>query len=469
MIVSNLKAKLDSENFRYVIEPLPTDENALILSTLRSIMKCTNTTWRELADFLGLKSTNEAFCATYGSSVHYRNIQLRNKIRLLYVADKGGNKAYLYHKDHAPEVILPTPYIPALYSTDDAVQTVVDRIPTRVTSRTEISYVYYDKYRPVTLTATPVGGYVYVPGSLPADTDTPVTWTNMATKTLNNILKELYFVGDGVNENGKLTITLTDPVSKKSSEKVITIKIVENKEIPAPKISLPQGFKLNLDKFTPVTGISVSEKNNRMVRVIVTPFNARMSVSNLINPVPPRGIYDITGTPDKVNAYLATIAIHAQDKTAQLGVKVRCGNIEKLEYLKFGYNETESPDTEQSESSSTEAKAATTLASQSAVPTLIADEHTGARGAQIALHASLSTEGVTEEQTLEITPTNCSIAGLAKAPVTSGKTVTLTNTVDKINDMLASSKVVIGQGTGNIKFKWNNGKATKTVTVSITS
>ncbi len=101
---------------------------------------------------------------------------------------------------------------------------------------------------------------------------------------------------------------------------------------------------------------------------------------------------------------------------------------------------------------------------ESKVPELTANEIRGKTGAKVALGASLSTDGVTADQSLDITPEGCTFEGL---PNGNGKN-TLKGKVAQINTQLAKAKVVIGSGNGSVSFAWNNGAKTKKVTVTNT-
>lgn len=446
MITSHPNVYYDAKEFRYVFSPLDGGTALPMISALRMV-KRTNTTWPEFAKFLGLKNSNEAFRAVYGSS-SYANIKLRDKVRLLYVVDVGANKAYLYDKDHAPTVVLPTRQVPTLYCGDDTVQTVTERVSTRVTSRTRIEYD--DENKKMSLIIAPTGGYIGVPKAISSDVDKPLVFADVTIGALNKILDTLLFTGMQITEGGKLNIRLIDPETKKEVATDITIKVVKNTTIPLPDIQLPENPQLTLGKFTEVKNITVTEDQNRFVRVIVTPFNASMITASLLKPIPSRGIYDISGTPEYVNKCLSSLAILAKDKTAQLGIKVRCENVEKLKYLKFTYAEGGAP-------TPTPPVTNPTL-------TLNPNKVDGVPGTEKAISAKFA--GATGEFEVSIKPENCQVKGFKSKPDATNTEHKFKGNLDAINGELAGLKVVVGNATGKVTLTYPGGSQVINVTVT---
>ena len=327
------KVFLNTDDFRFEISPLENDHSLQLDKALRCIMKCSNTTWKELSVFLGLKNQSEAFKTVYGSP-STKVAELRRKVRELYVVDADGDKAYLYRHDHKPEQV-PVEYISPVINNNEPEGLIVTQfIPTLFAARSSIK----EHAGVMSMTLAPTSGYIYDPLSDKQTTvGKPVSFLGNYHE-LTAVLKRALFIGTEIGVGG-VTISLDDQNgnSKSITSTDITLEVKENTEIVDVKITLPSKSALKLNEYTKVEGLSVSEKNDRVLTVKVTPFNCSMTVPNKLEAIPDRGTVVINGTPAFINNRLNNISVLATDKTAQLGVLAICGSTKLLKYYKFEY------------------------------------------------------------------------------------------------------------------------------------
>lgn len=433
--MAKIKAKLDSTNFRYELSPL-VDGTLRLDKALRSIMNTTNTKWKELAQFTGLDSTNAIFRATYGSpSSHVA--KLRDVVRKLFVINAEEDKAFLYHKDHAPVQVEPSYVGPTLLINEPASQSSMQYIPVSFAARSSI-----EAKGVLILTLTPTGGYIYdARTDKLANINAPVVFVGTAFE-LTKVLARVKFVGTSIGA-GKVVVTVDDNNDKDGSVVSGTIKIAvsKNTEVVSLGINLPTSSALKLNEYTTVTGLSVTEQNNRVIACRVTPFNCSLMINSQLEPIADRTLLTITGTPDAVTAKLASFKILATDKTAQLGIQVICGNQKLLKYYAFEYETVEEEEVP--------------------VTTFEADNILAPANSVAELSAMFSNDVVTTVVSATVLPTNCSVV---YDGTTHASSFTVTGTVEAVNELLAEATVNVGDANGTIAFTYDG--ETKTITVT---
>lgn len=107
-----------------------------------------------------------------------------------------------------------------------------------------------------------------------------------------------------------------------------------------------------------------------------------------------------------------------------------------------------------------------TVTPASVIPTLTANKIMGNPEQQVALGARFSTEGVTADQSVTLTPNGCKLTALPDVE-NSSDAVTLEGKIAAINEALAAAKVIIGSGNGKVTFSWNGGKNTQDMQVEV--
>ena len=250
---NKVKAVLDEDNNRYILSPIP-ETGITIGDALRAIKSSTKTSWRKIATFCGLQNQTIAFKVAYVTRKFEEKTTLSNFLVI------SGDKAYLYDKDHRPASSNPTHIKATISKSSDSLIKVTEDIPTKVTSRVTIADPLN---RVLKMTVTPENGYIIGMNGTP--------------KTLNSLLKSIHFVGVSAGD-ASIKIEIDDGEGLVSSVNTVSIdmKVLQGVNISVPEINLPESANIVAGVDTPLTGITVSDADNKMLDLKITPFGCEL-------------------------------------------------------------------------------------------------------------------------------------------------------------------------------------------------
>lgn len=454
--------RYDESEFCYVVEAvdvLNRTQDILSLNVpkvLRLMIKKMSLNYRQVAEFCNLDRSNKVFRMAYTN--HLANTQLEDIARLnhFFTIDTATGTAKFYHHDHQPASIPDTHVAPIIHCTEDNNLEIIERIPTKVTTRVVIEDPIS---RMLTMTLSPTNGYLLGVNDLNLCSPNSVYVINGAAAVLNDLLRRIHFVGVTAG-TGKVEIKVNDNEGKDTSEAIanVTLTITEGEKISIPKINVPDteiAAPLHTDtKISPA--ITVGDDDGKLISLRIYPYNCEVYGWKSYPGVIGYGQNRVTiGRPEVVNEDIANLSVRTQAANAQLGLELICGKVMLRDYVLFN---TESDDDDSDDEPENP---------ESVVPELTVGNVTGKASDEVALNASFSTEGVTDPVALVITPTNCSIKNYGTETIAAGEANTDTADVVTINNKLKAAKVVVGDRAGSIMFAWQEGKQTKTITVSV--
>lgn len=329
-------ATADSLNNRYIISPLSIDGDITVSAVLRSIKESTHLSWRDIADWCGIRDSSDAFKLAYTRSLRKERARLSEYITI------SGDLAYFYDKDHKP--VSPTVVIKhasLINGERDIISAVVNRaskFATRVT-------VLDTENRALKLTLTATNGYI-------SSIDNDVTIQNKAQitvtgdpKRLNAVLRGLVIVCPTAGEASvKLVLDdLTGGVSALSTAEIpILVEQAKTASIPSLNTPATASVKLTADSvLTPA--VTVSDADNKEFELHITPFGCNIfGFKNSIHAVTPGTMYVTAGTPDEINADIAKMSVYAYQTNAQIAYELVWDTTKIRKYLALTVSDGES-------------------------------------------------------------------------------------------------------------------------------
>lgn len=320
-------AKLDSLNNRYIISPLSVDGTITVGAILRAIKSSTHLSWRDIADWCGIRDSSDAFKLAFTKSLRKERARLSEYITI------SGNDAYFYDQDHKP--VSPTATVRHASITNgekDVVSVTANRaakFATRIT-------VLDTEDRALKLTISAVNGYV-------SSTDDDITIQNKAvvtvtggTKKINSLLRALVIVCPKTGEASVKFVLddLTGGVDALSTTEV-PILVSEEKAESVPELTIPASVTAKLAADTVLTpAITVSDDDNKELELHITPFGCNIfGFKNNIHAVTPGTMYITSGTPDNINADIAQMSVYAYQESAQIAYELVCNGTKIRKYL----------------------------------------------------------------------------------------------------------------------------------------
>lgn len=451
-----LQALLDEDNHRFIIFPLLPGNKMDVPSIFRAIKDTTNTTWRAMADFSGLRNQSKAFRVAYvGNS--------KDLVKILsdyMVIDVDKNQAYFYHHEYKPAGVLPPHVGPAIKNAEAAKQTVTEKIPTKVTSRVTISDPLD---RILTMSLTPNNGYLLGVRDVNLSNPGMEYVVTGAKKTLNRLLKSIHFVGVGVGQ-GNIIIKVDDnqgDVSSVSST-TISLQIEEGVKISVPKIVLPENPTAVLNKKSSFDPITVEDEDGKLMELRITPFGCHIvDFKNYLFALKPGEVRNIYGRPETINEDIEGLSIIPFQENAQIGIELICGNTKLREYLAFevetGIDPEEPDHTDEPETGTT-------------VSFGLTSPLTSAQNTQLPLTGFAFTGTRTYPFTVTVTPAGVDLTGLASDPsktIAANEAYSFAGTLDEVNAEFANIKAIVGTTSGTVAVSYLGQSGTVTINVQV--
>ena len=442
--MSKQTAILDAKQFRYVISPLRPGNVCTVQHALKAIKDSTSLSWKEIADYFGLKNANRAF------RVAYLNKKITEDMLYLkqyLVIDASQNCAYIYDKDHKPAQV-ETPHAGPTVVAQDVPVTVIEGIPTLFATRVVIAD---ELNRNLMMTCTPTGGYItFGSDTLIYEVGTPCVVTG-SVKSLNKYLSTAKFIGKG-NGSAGVTIKVDDLEQQTNSVASTMVKIsVAAAEKPSiPVITAPETLAAKIDEFVPLD-VSVVDDDDKVLAVRITTFNCELSGFKNFLGVLEAGKFRITtGQPEFINADLEHLQVRLLNhETASIGIELRSKQHYELKYIIFTTEEDVSVLNSEPET---------------VILTTKPEKYEGANAAEVA--SGLVFGGTKKDAvTVTLTSNKCKLKDGAAAAQTN---LTKTDTITNINAWLTNVKVVVGTEAGNVKVVCAKDNIDVTIPVQVT-
>ena len=324
---NKVKAVLDEDNNRYILSPIP-ETGITIGDALRAIKSSTKISWRKIATFCGLQNQTIAFKVAYVARKFEEKTTLSNFLVI------SGDKAYLYDKDHRPASSNPTHIKATISKSSDSLIKVTEDIPTKVTSRVTIADPLN---RVLKMTVTPENGYIIGMNDINISNPDVAFVANGTPKTLNSLLKSIHFVGVSAGD-ASIKIEIDDGEGLVSSVNTVSIdmKVLQGVNISVPEINLPESANIVAGVDTPLTGITVSDADNKMLDLKITPFGCELyGFTDYIYPIESRGLKVTSGRPAAINDIIANLVVRTKEDCtkAQIGFEIVYGTTVIRKYL----------------------------------------------------------------------------------------------------------------------------------------
>lgn len=321
------KAREDIDNHRYIIEPLEANGGMRIGTALQAV-KDTHLTWREIAEYFGIPNQSEAFKLAYAHKSLDPN---REMLKELLVIEDG--VAYMYNKDHKP-ASASVPHVPVILINKSITLKVYTNVPTKVTTRITLK----DKLsRKLTMSITPTNGYIVGVTDLNICNPGATYVVKGTAKTLNNLLRSIYFVGCNFGD-AKVLIKVDDGAGKVSSITTAEVKlnVVANEQPSIPELTVPKNVNIVLGADSPFSGVSVADKDNKIMTLRVSPFGCEVyGFSGLLGTIKQGELRTISGRAATINKDVANLVVRTDRADAQIGFELICGRTIIRKYLKF--------------------------------------------------------------------------------------------------------------------------------------
>lgn len=320
----------DPDNFRFVMDkPANPEVEVSVPYVFRSIYHGTNYSWKQIADFAGLRSASDALLAAHRS----RPIKEMGFLNSFLVVDDVEKKVYYYDKDHKPADVI-TEHIGPSLTNGITTLTVSTKVPTRVLSRMTI---VAPESMHLTMTITPTGGYMFdeqdnrlaIPNS---------SWVvSGSTRTLNDLLRTIYFIATKPG-TGEIVVKVDDMSGALggAASTAVTLTIEETKEPSIPVLTIP-GEQMGLcDEFNSIDPITVTDADNKYMQIKVQPFGCAVTgFKGRLVPVTPGSFHIIYGTPENLSNELSSLEIKPYQENCSLGVELRCDLVVIREYIRI--------------------------------------------------------------------------------------------------------------------------------------
>ena len=436
---TKLPCFLDEANHRFVIQ-LPQDDPGFEITiplVFKSIVSHTNTSWKKLAEFAGLRGSSAAFNVTFVT----RKKKLVEALNEYLVIDRAKSQAFFYHHEYKPEGVVAPHIGPVIVNGEPTKTTLFTKIPTKVTSRLTVKDPLN---RVLTMTLTPYNGYLLDFNDIRlANPDMKYVIAG-SPASLNRLLRTVHFVAVKQGE-GSVTISVDDGSKDVASVSSTTVKlqIEQSQEISIPELNIPVDQVIQMNQESSFDPITVSDVDGKLLEFRITPFGASIhGFKNYLRSVNTGEMRTIYGRPEVINAEIANLKIVPYQENAQLGVELICGATRIRQYITFSVEEgTEVLDAEE----------------QNTTCGIAAVEFTGKIGETVPL-LNCRMEGTrTFPFTLQITPTGGDLISLTEQgeEVTeAGKTRTVVGTIDEINEMISDLHITIKETPATVSFSF---------------
>lgn len=331
-MLEKMKCFLDKDNHCFVLA-LPESGTTTVSAVFRSIIAGTDTSWKELAEFAGIKRSSTAFKVAYKR----RPADTIDMLTEFLVIDQAKQQARFYDIDHRPSSAMVPHVGPTIANGEPASTTIYTKIPVKLTSRVRISDPLQ---RLLTLTLRPTNGYLLGVNDISLTKPNMTYQVSGAPSSLNKLLKSIHFVGLTAGD-GTIVITVDDNAGDATSVSSTTVsfKIEQSQEVSIPEINMPgdqDGATIG-DDFQ-IDPITVTDTDNKLLEVHITPFGCQ--VFGFKNNPFTVGTGDqkmqvIVGRPAIINEFISELYVRCAQEECYLGVELFCGTTRIRKYLKI--------------------------------------------------------------------------------------------------------------------------------------
>lgn len=331
-MLEKMKCFLDKDNHCFVLA-LPESGTTTVSAVFRSIIAGTDTSWKELAEFAGIKRSSTAFKVAYKR----RPADTIDMLTEFLVIDQAKQQARFYDIDHRPSSAVVPHVGPTIANGEPASTTIYTKIPVKLTSRVRISDPLQ---RLLTLTLRPTNGYLLGVNDISLTKPNMTYQVSGAPSSLNKLLKSIHFVGLTAGD-GTIVITVDDNAGDATSVSSTTVsfKIEQSQEVSIPEINMPgdqDGATIG-DDFQ-IDPITVTDTDNKLLEVHITPFGCQ--VFGFKNNPFTVGTGDqkmqvIVGRPAIINEFISELYVRCAQEECYLGVELFCGTTRIRKYLKI--------------------------------------------------------------------------------------------------------------------------------------
>ena len=320
----------DPDNYRLVVKPLWPGNQMDVPTVFRAWKKNQKPIrWAEIAEFSGLKNANQAFRITYLGNKPSKELTALNKF---LVIDALNQCAYFYDHEHRPEAV-PVPHVgPTIANTTTGTMNATTLVPVKVTTRITVADILD---RRLTMTLTPSKGYLLGINDINLCEPNAPYQVSGTVRTLNNILKSVYFVGTEAGA-GTVTIAVNDNagVINSTTSTVVNLAIVEGAVESIPVINLPTNQTVGLNVLSTIDPITVSDEDDKILEVRLTPFGCTLTnFKNFLGTIRPGEMRVITGRQASINADIANMKVIPTSERVAIGVQLFCNRTQLNQYL----------------------------------------------------------------------------------------------------------------------------------------
>lgn len=489
MLDTRPSAVYDKEQHRFIIKNISKGKITLP-DVFRAIKKCQvqgigRISWKFLAHFCQI-TQSDAFKVAYLSKGD--GYIIRKALQPYLVIDDAENIAYFYAYDYKPESTAPTHVGPTITNGDTDTQIIVEKIPTKVSTRVRVKYPFNQVLH---MKLQPTNGYLLGIRDIVVAQPDAVYEVSATAGTLTDLLQRLHFVAveagvasllitvdDGSNEVGGVVST------------TINIEATEGVKVSVPELHLPESPSATLLEESPFDPITVSDEDDKVMQFRITPFGCKIiNFKNVLQPLMPGQVRNIYGRPETINGDIANLSIVPFQENAQIGVELICGNTTIRQYIVFDVTVPEVPIEEEPsedtppapeapestpdadippQADEPEAQAAAMSLREPPAPefTSTVEAVSGKSGEEVPLPVSLQGES-DALASISIKPVRCSIFNPNTNQTTAHNTTfKLDGTVAEINGEISGLIVTIGTKDGRIDLTVNGTVVTIPVTVT---
>lgn len=305
------RATLDDENNRYIIRPIDGSKPVTVKMVLRSIKETTHTTWRNMAEWIGVKKQSDVFKLTYCDGLR----TVRNEVAQFITVS--GDVAYFYDKDHKP-TSAETPVVhPTLVNSETDVITVTAKMPSLVTSRVTIQDPV-ERILELSV-SVPVGYLVSADRMLIATPGTTIVKRGTARK-LNEFLKNLKYTSTEFGDQ-EITITVDDRTGVAAGilTTSVIVTVVAGETVSVPSITVPAEVTLAEEGDTTIPAIVVTDEANQLLNLRITPYGCELyDIKNYMGYVADGELYTAKGTATSLTDSLKAVKVRTKNDEAQI-------------------------------------------------------------------------------------------------------------------------------------------------------
>lgn len=331
---NKLNCFLDKENHCFVLE-LPDSGNLTIGQVFRSLNMRGGISWRQLADFVGVKRSSLIWQMAYKN----RPSDTIEMLKQYLVIDEGKRVARFYDISHKPEGVAFPHVGPTIANGEPSGTTIYTKVPAKVTARMRITDPLQ---RMLTMVLKPTGGYLLGVHDNNLARPNTIYQVSGTAQTLNQILKTMHFVALEAGD-GSIVVSVDDCQGDVASINSTTVSftIVQSKEVSIPELNVPGDQSGTIGEDTLIDPITVSDEDNKLIELHVTPFGCY--IHGFKNdpfvvgaPYPEsKKMEVIYGRPEIINDFISKLYVRPTQEISYLGVELFCDRTRITKYIKI--------------------------------------------------------------------------------------------------------------------------------------